>query len=35
MGEGVDPSMGKEERIENKVKHLLRKLNAPRWPSEA
>jgi len=31
MGEGVDPSMGKEERIENKVKHLLRKLNAPRW----
>jgi len=27
--------MGKEERIENKVKHLLRKLNAPRWPSEA
>src|SRR3989344_2110100 len=31
MGGGVESSMGKEERIENKVKHLLKRLNAPRW----
>jgi len=31
MGEGVYPSMGKEERIKNKVKHLLKRFNIPKW----